>query len=293
MRFSHIGSSSHMPKTLTGEIMKNSTLLLSIALALLLAITGTIFSQAGSLHGWVNSNTYMLTITGEASEDVQGRKNRKIDANLNARENAYKKFKEICPDFPGDVASIAKFYWTKYDANDAATIKVHFYSKGLKEKCGEPLPAKDEERKEEEKEEETKPADGDSSQKPDNWVDEPHVVRYPDGKGKVYSKPTGELKPRNLPVKNFYQGSEGCYVECVSDKFDGAAYYAKPDSDTSHYVFGWVRLEGKYINKSCQPKGIETDDLSKLDSMKKLCETHIPNCGSKCTGYGRTGEWFP
>jgi len=106
----------------------------------------------------------------------------------------------------------------------------------------------------------------------------------------VINHPAIGFELKQLPTRNVFKGSPGCYVACYSHEVGGSVY---PVSGTI-FVMGQVRVEGKYVERICRPKSFEEEDISAMQHFKDLCNRNIDAClkGRSCWAGGDTGGWF-
>ncbi|MBN8828496.1 MAG: DUF4153 domain-containing protein [Sphingobacteriia bacterium] len=90
---------------------------------------------------------------------------------------------------------------------------------------------------------------------------------YITGEGNIMNiYPVPNSKKVIFPTKNHYQGIDGCYMECYSNKKQNAVYSVAKDL----YVIGQVRIKGKYNQfLVCNPNG-------NIKESFKLCEKYFP-----------------
>lgn len=107
----------------------------------------------------------------------------------------------------------------------------------------------------------------------------------------VANKPFKGGKEFTIPTNNEYKDAPGCYVTCLSNQ---AKEDAIPVPGTKTYLIGQVRVEGRYRDGLCIPKGYESKDARKSTEIKEKCEQSFPTkCEEKsCAINTNTSMWF-
>lgn len=126
----------------------------------------------------------------------------------------------------------------------------------------------------------------------------PNKTLLPDEFKVYYNKKVGRLsrapfkggKETVIPTNNEYKDAPGCYISCHAKNAQEAAY---PISDKI-YVMGQVRVEGRYRDGLCLPKGYENKDVRSAKALKEKCEQSFPTkCeNNSCWADSHTSNWF-
>lgn len=101
----------------------------------------------------------------------------------------------------------------------------------------------------------------------------------------VVNHPAPGYQEKVFPTANVFRGKPGCYLACYSRQ--GGVYSV----GGGIFAAGQIRVEGRYVNRICRPRGFEEADVSAVESFKKLCNAKVPGC-KDCWAGGDTGGWF-
>lgn len=113
-------------------------------------------------------------------------------------------------------------------------------------------------------------------------------VIYTNGNGAINHPVPGFMK-KILPTNNDYKGMPGCYISCYSHSKEAGIYRVS----STIYVYGQVRVPGKYDDRNCIPTGYRHKDISAEKSFENLCTEKISGCKTNhCWAGGETGGWF-
>lgn len=111
---------------------------------------------------------------------------------------------------------------------------------------------------------------------------------YTNGKGAINHPVPGFMK-KFLPTNNDYKATPGCYIGCYSKDATHAIYAIA----NGIYIYGQIRVPGKYVERVCTPTGYAHKDISAIQSFKDMCAAKISTCQKKeCWAGGDTGTWF-
>ncbi len=112
------------------------------------------------------------------------------------------------------------------------------------------------------------------------YVGEDGVINYPED---------GYIE-KTLPTFNHYKGEDGGYVAFYTHEKDGSVY----DVGGGIYVFGQIRVQGKYIGRIFYPTGyVEGSDITKDAQILTLCFQYMPEWRGKDVWLGGdTGGWL-
>ena len=124
----------------------------------------------------------------------------------------------------------------------------------------------------------------------DTLLHEEFKVYYNEHIG-LSKKPFKSSTAKTVPTKNdIHSDNPGCYIACYSKDKKHAVYSV----DDSYHLIGQVRVQGKYTNGLCIPKGYENKEFRGAKEIKEKCEISFPQPCAKgsCQIDGHTIHWF-
>lgn len=95
---------------------------------------------------------------------------------------------------------------------------------------------------------------------------------------------------KSLPTNNDFQGSPGCYLQCVSKN----AEYSIFTKGTNEYVKGQMRVKGIYADGHCIPAGFDDKSIQDDKDLQSLCEKNFPKqcVNNSCGINSETADWI-
>jgi len=110
------------------------------------------------------------------------------------------------------------------------------------------------------------------------------------GENSVINHPEYGYTEKTLPTFNHYKGKEGGYVAFYTHEKEGSVYSV----GDGIYVFGQIRVQGKYIGRIFYPTGYnEGGDITKDNRILDLCFQYMPKWKEKSVWLGGdTGGWL-